>query len=78
MTRSRDSAPAGSSTVGFGRAGARSLRRIVIRMSAEAGGPHHTPHFHAYRQGQVAAAGIDLVIAGAPRCRLPNATPQVA
>jgi hypothetical protein len=24
---------------------------IVIRMFAEAGGPHHQPHFHAYYQG---------------------------
>lgn len=34
---------------------------IVIRMYAEAGGPHHTPHFHAYWQGQVAVVGIDPV-----------------
>jgi len=40
---------------------------IVIRMFAEAGGPHHAPHFHAYWQGQVAVLGIDPVgvLAGA-------------
>ncbi|HEY0778167.1 MAG TPA: DUF4160 domain-containing protein [Gemmatirosa sp.] len=40
---------------------------IVIRMFAEAGGPHHTPHFHAYWQGQVAVVGFDPVgvLAGA-------------
>jgi hypothetical protein len=26
---------------------------IVIRMFVEAGGPHHTPHFHAYYQDHV-------------------------
>jgi len=36
-------------------------------MYAEAGGPHHRPHFHAYYQDQVAIYGIDSVdlIAGA-------------
>lgn len=39
---------------------------IVIRMFAEAGGPHHTPHFHAYWQGHIAVVSIDpvSVIAG--------------
>jgi hypothetical protein len=34
---------------------------IIIRMYAEAGGPHHTPHFHAYYQDDVAIYGIDPV-----------------
>ena len=40
---------------------------IVIRMFAEAGGPHYLPHFHAYYQGQVAIYGLDEVehLAGA-------------
>ena len=40
---------------------------IIIRMYAEAGGPHHRPHFHAYYQQEVAIYGIDSVdlLAGA-------------
>ena len=34
---------------------------IVIRMFAEAGGPHRLPHFHAYYQGSVAVFGIDPI-----------------
>ncbi len=34
---------------------------IIIRMFVEAGGPHHTPHFHAYYQDQVAIFGIDRI-----------------
>jgi uncharacterized protein DUF4160 len=34
---------------------------IIIRMYAEAGGPHHRPHFHAYYQQEVAIYGIDSV-----------------
>ena len=34
---------------------------IIIRMYLEAGGPHHTPHFHAYHQDDVAVYGIDPV-----------------
>lgn len=34
---------------------------IIIRMYAEAGGPHHRPHFHAYYQQEVAIFGIDSV-----------------
>lgn len=34
---------------------------IIIRMYIEAGGPHHTPHFHAYYQDQVGFYGIDRV-----------------
>jgi hypothetical protein len=34
---------------------------IVIRMFAEAGGPHHHPHFHAYYQNDVAIFSIDPV-----------------
>lgn len=26
---------------------------VIIRMFAEAGGPHHVPHFHAYYQDEV-------------------------
>lgn len=40
---------------------------IMIRMFIEAGGPHHTPHFHAYYQDQVAVYDIDKIelLAGA-------------
>ena len=34
---------------------------IVIRMFAEAGGPHHHPHFHAYYQDEVAVFGVDPI-----------------
>ena len=34
---------------------------IIIRMYIEAGGPHHTPHFHAYYQDQVGIYGIERV-----------------
>ena len=34
---------------------------IVIRMFVEAGGPHHTPHFHAYYQDQVGIYSIDRI-----------------
>jgi hypothetical protein len=34
---------------------------VIIRMYAEAGGPHHRPHFHAYYQQEVAIYGIDSV-----------------
>ena len=34
---------------------------IVIRMYAEAGAPHHRPHFHAYYQDAVAICAIDSV-----------------
>jgi hypothetical protein len=34
---------------------------IIIRMYAEAGEPHHTAHFHAYCQDQVAVFGIDPI-----------------
>jgi hypothetical protein len=34
---------------------------IIIRMYVEAGEPHHTPHFHAYYQDEVAVYGIDPV-----------------
>ena len=34
---------------------------IMIRMFVEAGGPHHTPHFHAYYQDQVAVYDIDKI-----------------
>jgi len=30
-------------------------------MFAEAGGPHHLPHFHAYYQAEVAVFGIEPV-----------------
>lgn len=32
---------------------------IIIRMYAELGVPHHTAHFHAYYQDDVAIYGID-------------------
>jgi len=34
---------------------------IIIRMYAEAGAPHHVPHFHAYCQDEVGVFGIDPV-----------------
>jgi len=34
---------------------------IIIRMYVEAGGPHHTPHFHAYYQDQVGIYDIDRI-----------------
>jgi hypothetical protein len=34
---------------------------IIIRMYVEAGGPHHTPHFHAYYQDQVGIYGIERI-----------------
>jgi Domain of unknown function (DUF4160) len=34
---------------------------IIIRMYMEAGGQHHTPHFHAYYQNEIAIYGIDPV-----------------
>ena len=34
---------------------------IIIRMYAEIGAPHHTPHFHAYYQDQVAVYSIDPI-----------------
>ena len=30
-------------------------------MFAEAGGPHHRPHFHAYYQDSVAVYGLDEI-----------------
>lgn len=45
---------------------------IIIRMYAEAGAPHHRPHFHAYYQGEVAIYSIDSIelIAGSlPRAQ---------
>jgi len=34
---------------------------IIIRMYAEAGGPHHSPHFHAYYQQEVAVFSVDPI-----------------
>jgi Domain of unknown function (DUF4160) len=34
---------------------------IVIRLFAEAGGPHHQAHFHAYYQDDVAVFGVDPI-----------------
>jgi hypothetical protein len=34
---------------------------IVIRMYVEAGGSHHTPHFHAYYQEHVGIYGIEPI-----------------
>jgi len=34
---------------------------IIIRMFAEAGSPHHTPHFHAYSQDEIGIFSIDPV-----------------
>ena len=55
---------------------------IIIRMYAEAGGPHHLPHFHAYYQEEVAVFAIDSIdlIAGAlprPQQRLVEAWAEI-
>ena len=34
---------------------------IIIRMFMEVGGPHHTPHFHAYYQNDVGIFSINPV-----------------
>jgi len=34
---------------------------IIIRMFVEAGGVHHTPHFHAYYQDHVGIFGIEPI-----------------
>jgi hypothetical protein len=34
---------------------------VIIRMYMEVGAPHHTPHFHAYYQDDVAVFGLDPV-----------------
>jgi Domain of unknown function (DUF4160) len=34
---------------------------IIIRMYTEPAAQHHTPHFHAYYQDEVAVYGIDPV-----------------
>jgi hypothetical protein len=34
---------------------------IVIRMYIEAGGPHHTPHFHAYYQEHVGIYAVEKI-----------------
>ena len=34
---------------------------IIIRMYVEVSAPHHTPHFHAYYQDDVAIYGIDPI-----------------
>jgi hypothetical protein len=34
---------------------------IIIRMYMKAGVPHHTPHFHAYYQQEVAVFSLDPV-----------------
>lgn len=55
---------------------------IIIRMYAEAGGPHHRPHFHAYYQEEVAIYAIDSIdlIAGSfprPQQRLVEAWAEI-
>ena len=34
---------------------------IMIRMFVEAGGPHHTPHFHAYYQEHVGIFDVERI-----------------
>jgi hypothetical protein len=34
---------------------------VIVRMYMEVGGSHHTPHFHAYYQNDVAVFSIDPV-----------------
>jgi hypothetical protein len=36
---------------------------VIIRMYVEAGGPHHSPHFHAYYQNR---AGVYAIDSGTP------------
>ena len=46
---------------------------IVIRMFAEPGAPHHTPHFHAYYQNSMGIFNIepiDLIGGNLPRKEL--------
>jgi Domain of unknown function (DUF4160) len=46
---------------------------IIIRMYMEAGEPHHSPHFHAYYQDDVAVFSlepIDLIAGSLPRRQL--------
>lgn len=55
---------------------------IIVRMYAEAGGPHHRPHFHAYYQEEVAIYTIDPIdlIAGSfprPQQRLVEAWAEI-
>jgi hypothetical protein len=43
---------------------------IIMRMYMEVGGPHHSPHFHAYYQGDVAVFSlepIELIAGSLPR-----------
>jgi hypothetical protein len=43
---------------------------IIIRMYAEPGAPHHSPHFHAYYQNYVAIFSIidiELITGDMPR-----------
>ena len=43
---------------------------IIIRMYMEVGQPHHTPHFHAYYQDDVAVfslSPVDLIAGSLPR-----------
>jgi len=43
---------------------------IIIRMYMEVGVPHHTPHFHAYYQDDVAVFSldpVDLIAGSLPR-----------
>ena len=34
---------------------------VIIRMYWKTGAPHHSPHFHAYYQGEVAIYGVEPV-----------------
>lgn len=57
-------------STGWGRPELSRFFGIIIRMYAEAGGPHHLPHFHAYYQDDVAVVGLDpveLIAGGLPR-----------
>jgi hypothetical protein len=53
---------------------------IIIRMYIEAGGPHHTPHFHAYYQDQVGIYGIERIerLAGSLPSRQERLVPACA
>ena len=46
---------------------------IIIRMYLEVGVPHHSQHFHAYYQNEVAVVGIqpvELIAGSLPRKQL--------
>lgn len=48
------------------------MGEIIIRMYTELNAPHHTPHFYAYYQNEVAIYSvepIELLSGSQPRCQ---------